>query len=492
MNFSRRLFLIVIVTSAALLALAGSASATERIAAPDGSGSLCTSLNPCAVYDAVTASSAGDTVTMLNGTYDIGATMLYVADGVVLRGEGQPGDITLSSTATAPAPAVKIDGGGYATDFSVIVNGSGPAIETWGGTASRVNAFTNSNIWGACRLNGGGFTDSVCVGKTRGVDGRFFSDTQYATLRNVTAIGREAEGIYVSCETGGSPTCNASLDAKAVIAQGVGADITLRQTGDGVVHADISNSAYGSLAPSEVSTTTGSVSVTDSNNITEAPIFTDAANGDYSEAPGSPTINTGAIDDNSSSTAYNGVPRVQGAAADIGAYEAEGDAPAAPTVTAPLAGPTKLNSLAVTGSAEVNSLVKVSVDGIPSGSATTDVSGGFSIPLTGLADGDHALAVTATDGFFNVSAATTVAVRVDTKAPKLKKLSVKTKSGKVTVKFKSSEKAKYTCKLDKGKAKSCKSPFKTKARKGKHKLVVTATDAAGNAGKSLRVSWRVH
>jgi hypothetical protein len=53
---------------------------------------------------------------------------------------------------------------------------------------------------------------------------------------------------------------------------------------------------------------------------------------------------------------------------------------------------------------------------------------------------------------------------------------------KVKITFSSSEPgSKFKCKLDKGRFKSCKSPFKAKVDPGKHKFKVIAIDPAGNA-----------
>jgi hypothetical protein len=60
----------------------------------------------------------------------------------------------------------------------------------------------------------------------------------------------------------------------------------------------------------------------------------------------------------------------------------------------------------------------------------------------------------------------------------------KRKGGKIW--FKSSEaNSTFKCKLDKGKWKSCKSPYVVNnADPGKHKFKVAATDAAGNKDKT--------
>jgi hypothetical protein len=68
---------------------------------------------------------------------------------------------------------------------------------------------------------------------------------------------------------------------------------------------------------------------TDLGNQSAAPIFTNAAGGDFTQGAGSPTIDKGAVDGRSGSLDLGGNARVQGAAADIGAFES------APVVVVP-------------------------------------------------------------------------------------------------------------------------------------------------------------
>ena len=80
------------------------------------------------------------------------------------------------------------------------------------------------------------------------------------------------------------------------------------------------------------------------------------------------------------------------------------------------------------------------------------------------------------------------------KGPKKSKLTVKSKKGKVKAKFtfgSDDPAAKFECKLDKAKPKACTSPHTAKVGVGKHKLSVTATDAAGNVGPTVTKSIKV-
>jgi hypothetical protein len=83
---------------------------------------------------------------------------------------------------------------------------------------------------------------------------------------------------------------------------------------------------------------------------------------------------------------------------------------------------------------------------------------------------------------------------VDAIAPTItipKKPKSSTTSKKFSLSFSASEAVTFQCKLDKGKFKSCKSPYKQTVKIGKHKLQITATDAAGNVSSVKTISWTV-
>jgi hypothetical protein len=72
-----------------------------------------------------------------------------------------------------------------------------------------------------------------------------------------------------------------------------------------------------------------------------------------------------------------------------------------------------------------------------------------------------------------------------------KKPKSKTTSKKLKVVFKADETATFLCKLNKGKFKACKSPYKKTVKLGKHKLQIKATDAAGNVSSVKTIKWTV-
>jgi hypothetical protein len=132
-----------------------------------------------------------------------------------------------------------------------------------------------------------------------------------------------------------------------------------------------------------------------------------------------------------------------------------------------------------------------SIDGAPAGPCSGP---GTHRPATGLSDGAHTFQVVAADSAGNTSPANS-SFTVDTKKPtaKVKKgPKKKTPSHKATFTLTSSEQgATFTCKLDKGKTKPCNAKTSVKVKKGKHTFQVTATDAAGNAGKAVKFKWQV-
>jgi ELWxxDGT repeat protein len=120
---------------------------------------------------------------------------------------------------------------------------------------------------------------------------------------------------------------------------------------------------------------------------------------------------------------------------------------------------------------------------------------------TGLSDGRHTFNVRAVDQAGNVDATpSSSAFTIDTRAPQTKiikhpKKLVRTMKAKVKAPFtfRSSETgSRFSCKLDKGKWKSCRSPKAYKVKLGKHTFQVRATDKTGNTDRSpAKWVWKV-
>jgi hypothetical protein len=67
----------------------------------------------------------------------------------------------------------------------------------------------------------------------------------------------------------------------------------------------------------------------------------------------------------------------------------------------------------------------------------------------------------------------------------------KTTKRKARFTFRANEESSFRCKLDKGKFKSCSSPYEKRVSANKHKFQVRATDVQGNVGAAKKFKWRV-
>lgn len=124
-------------------------------------------------------------------------------------------------------------------------------------------------------------------------------------------------------------------------------------------------------------------------------------------------------------------------------------------------------------------------------------SGAGSHTASGLGLGSHTFAVQATDPAGNSAVASrsfTVVDPPDTAAPNTTAKKPKVKGATVKVRFSSTETGStFTCKLDRAKPRTCKSPKRYRnLDRGKHKVIVTAVDAAGNADPTpAKLKFRV-
>jgi hypothetical protein len=151
----------------------------------------------------------------------------------------------------------------------------------------------------------------------------------HAQLAHVTAISRMAPALRAMADSNGNSVV--TLDVANSIAMSTGAGVpdiraeATSGTGSDAAWINVSDSAYGAVA-----TSPREHIVIGATHLTAAPQFVDAAAGDYTEAPGSPTIDAGAVSPLDAVGGHDavGMPRTLGAATDMGAFEA----PAAPDV----------------------------------------------------------------------------------------------------------------------------------------------------------------
>lgn len=417
---------LLIAAAGVLLAAAPAAGAT-RYASPTGTGphTTCDVGNPCSIADAVGAPSVqdGDEVVVLPGAYTVN-TDVIASKAITVHGQGGQPTPTINMT--------PLSFGFYVTAAATIRdlninnvdtgNNQRPAlnIEAAGALVERVSAHAVDNLSPACVLQRGStIRDSVCWATgsgSRGVSGNFGGvGAQTVRLRNVTASGA-SYGVAFNASGG----TNYTVDARNVVAIGGTADALAVGLASSAVQIDFTNSNFDvrSMNPAG-----GTATITEpgtGTNQTAAPIFVDAAAGNFHQQSSSPTVDAGTLDGFTGSTDIDGQPRTM---------EGNNACPTAPDI----------------GADELQGPADCLVPDPPTPADTTPPD-------------------------------TTI-----TKAPKKKiKSKKKKKKAKISVAFSSEAGAKFECALDRAVFASCSSPFNAKVSKGKHAFSVRAIDAAGN------------
>jgi len=186
-----------------------------------------------------------------------------------------------------------------------------------------------------CQCGAGTIRNSVFIsdGGTAALGVSSNGGTSALTLRNVTAIATQAGANAIAISHAGAGTV--SYDAYNTIARNLVSGFDVGAFGTSVT-ITFHHSNYGTSTQAGV----GSV-VQDAPgdpHQSTAPIFTNAAAGDFSEALGSPTIDAGLSDPLNGSLDFSGDPRAFGNSTDIGAYEymPPAPAPSPPSATPPV------------------------------------------------------------------------------------------------------------------------------------------------------------
>jgi large repetitive protein len=175
--------------------------------------------------------------------------------------------------------------------------------------------------------------------------------------------------------------------------------------------------------------------------------------------------------------------------------------PGAPVVTSPLNNSvTNDNTPAISGTAEPDSTVTVTLNGNAVGTATTSATGTWSFtPTTPMADGPYTVVVTARDAAGNTSApSTSVRFVIDTAPPETtidSGPSAETQNPDATFNFSANESGvTYECKLDGADFTACSDPTTfANVSEGEHTLQVRARDTAGNVDPTpATATWAYH
>jgi hypothetical protein len=333
-----------IVAAAVIVVMAASApaaSGAQRYTEPGGDGpaATCPQADPCSFPVAVNSANTddGDEVIVLPGD--------YMLSGGVTSGD----DIDVHGVAGQPRPRLFLAGG---VNGLTVFDGGSPQLPRYtdlelyssGAVIAAVNAFAGDftrtvvHATGgadrACSNGKGSFRDAVCFnsGGTLALgcqcQGGGFDGT--VTLRNVTAVASGAGSRGILLQAG----LNAKLriEGKNVIASGEAEDVRAESDSSAGVIASIAlDYSNFDSASTNAGTGTSATAPGTSFNQTTPPIFADAANANFDQAPSSPTIDAGIDDGLLGSTDLDGDPRLLGSAPDIGEDESVSANPAEPS-----------------------------------------------------------------------------------------------------------------------------------------------------------------
>jgi hypothetical protein len=307
----------------ALLAMVPAAHATQRYAAPSGGGpkAECQQANPCSLKDAMEGAKANDEVIITSGAYTLAspATLSGEATGADVHGDpsGPPPTITASVSGHALgvfAPKARlsyVDVTNAAETSSAIACGTEVSVE-------RVRAAsTGKRGYAIQQARNCAIRDSLI--RAEGDEGLGLATTCDAPVigRNLTIVAPGSKSVGARASYGGAVVGGScTLDLKNSIVSGSLYDlqtIFVEGLGPGNIVVDYSNFDV-------VEQGLGTAIEQGSGNQTAAPHFVDAANRNYREAAGSPTIDAG-IASQLGSLDLDGNARVIGPAPDIGAYE---------------------------------------------------------------------------------------------------------------------------------------------------------------------------
>jgi hypothetical protein len=311
-----------IAASLAMLAGTSVAQGAERYAAPDGTGNDCTEAKPCALPEAITGAITSDEVIVTAGAYTVFLTLKVPIGAKNVQVHGDFG-----------APMPKISGslsGGRLIEFADLggrlsyldltnsADGGSAARCTTGGRVDRVRATAvGDEAVGLIQIADCAVRDSV----VRADGNESIALAASAPLSGLTGVVRNVTAIATGSGSTGARAsfseliggASYTLEMRNVIADGSASDLkAVASFGVGKIVA--MNSNFNVANPDGAATITGSA------NQTPPPIFVDAANGDYRQAPGSPTIDAGSTDQ-IGALDFAGNPRTLGAAPDIGAFE---------------------------------------------------------------------------------------------------------------------------------------------------------------------------
>ena len=284
---SRRLPLIAgLLSAVAVAAIPSAASAAQRYASPAGAGAGCTSEKPCSLTSAIKIAGLDDELILSPGDYPLTQTVEDPAR-ITIRGvAGQPRPRLLFSGANQQG--LRLVNGSLLRDVEIEQAEAADTLTTSGARIDRVVVKGSVSTSCAIFLKNAIIRDSVVVSGMDPICSSPDGATSTSSLRNVTVIATEQKSPAINLYASGDVTFNLTN----VIAQGGPGSHTLLVASDGLgghgtISATHSNFASVEKYGFDIQFVDGGA------NQHVPPVFVNAAAGDYRQAAGSVTIDSG-------------------------------------------------------------------------------------------------------------------------------------------------------------------------------------------------------
>ncbi len=334
MGSGRRIARVLGTVAAVLSVGAADALASVRYASPFGTNEApCTQALPCDVVTAINDAPANSNITLNPGTYGSPAP---IATGLTdksnelnihgIAGESRPvidttAAVGISLSGASTLSAVDVE------DTSTAAGAAAISVTAKPATISDVIGHVSGTSDIACSVEGL-LTDSECW--SQGTDGvaatvpvpALLTGGATATLRNDTVIASGTGGDAV--QLNGQSLATVEMDLYNTIARGSAADILVQSSVQDTTGSVIVTAQDSSFATARQGVGGGTFTIPSSSangNQGAAPLFADAAEGNFHELSGSPTIGAGGDSALNGSTDLDGNPREVSGKTDIGAYQ---------------------------------------------------------------------------------------------------------------------------------------------------------------------------
>jgi hypothetical protein len=304
-----------------VLVMAPGAQAVQRFAAPTGSGTECLQAKPCLLAEAVMGAKPGDEVIVTGGTYPL-VSGIFTPPSPNIQIHGETGGPMPRISASFPGFALGLTEPGDSLSYVEIENDAtnGQAVYCSGARIERVRVravgigASGATVYSDCAIRNSLFrVEGLSSTALRGV--AFSAGTTSASARNVTAIASGSGSTGVTAEYNEGSPGSFTMELENSIVQGGETDLKPMAGPKGPGNIAAIHSNFDTSSP------VGEAKVIDGGgNQTAPPLFVNAETGDYSEAPGSPTIDAGVAGE-LGPLDLAGNARVLGSAPDIGAFE---------------------------------------------------------------------------------------------------------------------------------------------------------------------------